>query len=525
MKKNFSVNIGYMLFNIDEDAYERLSSYLDTLRAHLNLGNDPEEVMKDIEIRMAELLSSRLSEYKNVIILDDVEFAIQEMGEPETIEENAPEGDKDKKEEESDKGSRRLFRDSENMMISGVASGMAAFFNIDSLWIRLGFIFLTLVGGSGIFIYLILWLIVPEAKTASERLQMRGEKVTASNLAKNIEKEFHQVKENIKGWGKKGKKSAEKFASDLNDKTGKGGHFFMEVFGRAWQFFLLIFGILLVITTIYLSLLFLFAVFTNIWPHINFSPFSEASFTSFLFEFTLTDLWGYLTLIGLLGLIMIPLLKLMMSGILLVFRLKLKNKIVSKISLSAWILSLTLVMASVTLHSIHYSKTDIDTMEKEVITSQKTIFLDLKADNINNSALFNAEKHGTFLFSKSESAIMLFKYPKISFAKNDVDSALRVVAIAKRRGGSSDFFINEQVFSIDSSLVILSWSPFIQDEKTLWDYSYQIFLPDSCVLQLSANVKDAMRSRNHISKMDMAYDYFVLDGNRLRHADIPILEE
>ncbi|PLW94121.1 MAG: hypothetical protein C0592_03780 [Marinilabiliales bacterium] len=521
MKKNFSVNIGYMLFNIDEDAYERLSLYLDVLRDHLDLGNDPEEVMKDIEIRMAELLHERLSESKKVITLDDVEYAISEMGDPEVIEEHAPGGEKKKEDDndEEERGSRRLFRDPDNRLIGGVSAGMAAFFNIDPLWIRLGFIFLTLVGGSGIFIYFILWLIVPEARTASERLQMRGEKVTASNLKKNIEREFQHVKDNIKGWRNKGKKSTRKAASKVNEKTEQGAQFVSEVFGRGWQFFLIVFGIALIIFTVYFSLVFLFAIFTNIWPHINFSPFSEASFTNMLFEFAVSDIWAWLTLIGFIGVIMIPLLRMMMGGILLAFRLRLKNRIVSRVSISAWLLSLTLLMASATLHAIHYSKTDTDSKENKTEINSHELYIDLKAEELNENALNDAEQHGTFLFTKNDSGLLIYRYPKISFMENDNDSVMRVVAIAEKRGGASDFIIDERVFELDSSSVFLSWDPFLQHNHTIYDVSYQIYIPDSCVLHLSGNVKDALQSRNKLSKIEMVHDYFVLDGRHLRHTE------
>lgn len=526
MKKNFSVNIGYMLINIDEDAYDRLSSYLKLLRDHLNFGNDPEEVMKDIEIRMAELLKERLSEFKNVIIIDDVEYAIQEMGDPEVIEENAPDGEKEKKEEgqEEEKGQRRLFRDPENRIIGGVSAGMAAFFNIDPLWIRLAFIFLTLVGGSGILIYFVLWFIAPEAKSISERLQMRGKKVTASNLKRNIEKEFEQVKENFKVWGKKGKKSAGKAASKVNEKTERGAHFIAEVFWRGWQFFLLIFGISLLVLTIYLSLIFLFAVFTNIWPHITFSPFADTSFTTLLFEFSVSEIWGWLSLIGVIGVIMIPLLRIMMSGVLMVFRIKLKNKIVTRVLLSVWIMSLTVLMASVTLHAIHYSKTDIDSFEQETVNYSSEVFIDLQTDDNFNISM-DSEQHGTFIFAKNDTSMRLYKYPKISFMKNDVDTVIRVQAVVKRKGGEGDFMLDEEIFNLDSSNIVLSWRPFFWNENIIWDYSYEIYLPDSCIINLSSNVKEALRSRNQISKIDMVFDYFVLDQRKLRHCDPPVLSE
>lgn len=507
-----------MLFNIDEDAYERLSSYLGLLRANLDLGNDPEEVMKDIEMRMAELLQQRLTEHKKAITLSDVEFAISEMGEPEDIEDNDPGKEKDKKEDDDEKGARSLFRDTENRVISGVSSGMAAFFAIDPLWLRLAFVFLTLVGGSGILIYLIMWLIVPEARTASDRLQMRGERVTASNIANSLEKEFNQVKDNIKGWSKKKRNKNEKPNSNNTDRTLD---FLTELLSRAWQFFLLVLGLIIVIFTIYLSVILILAVFTNIWPHLSFSPFSEITFSSFLFQLALNDFWAWLTLIGVLGFIMIPLIKGMINGVMLLFKLKKKNKITSRITFSLWVFSFLLLIASVSIHVIHYSKTEVDTCEKVIQSSEDVLFVEMNTNNDLMSLIVNGEQKGKFVFSQNESSLMIYKYPSIKFAKNTNDTLLRVVAIAERRGGAGDFVLDQNTFKLDSAVLNLSWRAYVSDDNSLINLTYQVYLPDSMIMHFSETVKEALHSRNYLKNTDMSFEYFVLDENKLRHTEKP----
>lgn len=179
MKKNFSVNIGNRLFNIDEDAYECLNSYLARLRNYFSVNEGYEEIMADIEMRIAELLDQQIAQGQALIVLDHIRQVIAGMGEPDQLsdsENNSP------KASAHPRATGRLYRDPVNRQIGGVAAGISAFFGIDPLWIRLIFVALTLLYGSGPIIYIVLWLILPEAQTTSEKLEMQRQMINIGTL-------------------------------------------------------------------------------------------------------------------------------------------------------------------------------------------------------------------------------------------------------------------------------------------------------------------------------------------------------
>ena len=201
MNKIFNINLGGYPFTIDEDAYKHLSHYLETIHNHFRSSEGYEEITSDIENRMAELFQEEIGE-KPIVTLKNVESAIAIMGTPEEfgaepLDENEPitkrQGHK------SDyKTGKRLFRNPDDEVVGGVCSGIAAYFGInDPLWIRLLWIVLTLSGGFGIAAYIILWIIVPKAETASDRLMMRGENINVSNIGKIIEEEMEHLSEKI----------------------------------------------------------------------------------------------------------------------------------------------------------------------------------------------------------------------------------------------------------------------------------------------------------------------------------------
>ena len=196
MKKTITVNLNGVVFQIDEDAYTTLQEYLQELDAHFNKSED-KEILIDIEARIAELFSETLSSSKTVITIEDVTKVIERLGHPNQFDVTDEEEVEDAKENNSrfeDKKKRRkyrkFFRDPENQIIAGVCSGIAAYLNWDPIIVRLIFVALPFLSfGYIIPIYLILWLVVPEARTAAQRLEMRGEDPTLENIKRFMESE------------------------------------------------------------------------------------------------------------------------------------------------------------------------------------------------------------------------------------------------------------------------------------------------------------------------------------------------
>ena len=278
MKKNISINISGIIFHIEEDGYETLKKYLDSINKYFSTFEDISEILADIESRIAEIFLSKLNEEKQVITSEDVNALVATMGsvsdfkaaeeqEPaaEAPSESSTSGEKASfnfgetgSSEQANRPfnpSRPLMRDQKRKMLGGVCSGLGNYFNIDPLWIRLLFALLffaygitlfayiimwivvpgsydldepntgkkmfrdperkviggvsggvaaflgidiiavrvlfivfTLVGGLGLFVYIVMWLILPEARSLTDKMQMQGEAVTLSNIESSIKK-------------------------------------------------------------------------------------------------------------------------------------------------------------------------------------------------------------------------------------------------------------------------------------------------------------------------------------------------
>jgi phage shock protein PspC (stress-responsive transcriptional regulator) len=195
MKITVSANLGGYFFNIDEDAYAELKMYLRNLELHFAGEESASEILSDIETRLAELFRTKITNYKQVIDIEDVRQAISVLGTPEDISDS--EG-KSSREKFSSPGYHRMYRDPDNRIIGGVCSGMGAYWHIDPLILRIIFLALILAGGVGLIVYLILYIVLPEAKTTAQKIEMKGEPVNIHNIKDAVKKEFDSVRKNMK---------------------------------------------------------------------------------------------------------------------------------------------------------------------------------------------------------------------------------------------------------------------------------------------------------------------------------------
>lgn len=215
MKKVININLGGFPHTIDDDAYATLDKYLNSLKRHFKGSTGYENIMQDIEVRMSELLSEKRGA-RPIIELKDVNEAIAIMGRPEqlTADEHTFHGSDSSDYSSSEKTSfddpqyhhygptKRLYRDPDRKVVAGVCSGLAAYFGIeDPLWIRLLFVLAVLSFGFGFLPYIILWIAVPTAKTAGEKLAMRGEPVNINSIANKIQDDLSDLSKRISDLG------------------------------------------------------------------------------------------------------------------------------------------------------------------------------------------------------------------------------------------------------------------------------------------------------------------------------------
>jgi len=200
MKKTVTINLNGVIFHIDEDAHEMLNKYLEKIKGYFSDSQGKDEIMADIEARIAEMFQEKITGSKEVIAIADVEAVISVMGKPEDYvdAESAPGSQTTAESEPSSDYTeyrrRRVFRDPDNNVFGGVCGGISAYFNFDPIWMRVAFAISFFVFGTGFLLYLLLWIIIPMAKTTADRLEMKGESVNISNIEKSIKEELDNLK-------------------------------------------------------------------------------------------------------------------------------------------------------------------------------------------------------------------------------------------------------------------------------------------------------------------------------------------
>jgi phage shock protein PspC (stress-responsive transcriptional regulator) len=250
MNKTVNINLAGIFFHIDEDAYIKLQRYLDAIKRSFTDSQGRSEIIADIEARIAELFTERVKHDKQVIGNKEVEDVIAIMGQPEDYLVDDEIFDDEPKAYQKTKftASKKLFRDTDNSYIGGVASGLGHYLGIDAIWVRL--IWLLLVIGSGgtfILIYILFWVLVPEAKTTTEKLMMTGEPVNISNIEKKIKDGFDSVSKTVSDTVKnvdlqKQGQRIKSTSKSFFDTLGEVIMFFFKVFAKFVGIILIIIG-------------------------------------------------------------------------------------------------------------------------------------------------------------------------------------------------------------------------------------------------------------------------------------------
>ena len=249
MNKTVNINLAGVFFHIDEDAYAKLQRYLSAIKRSFEGVNGEEEIIADIEARIAELFSSRIKDDRQVIGTTELDEVIKIMGQPEDymvdddIFDDTPSGKKKSRTRAERPGSgKKLYRDVDNAYIGGVSSGLGHYFGIDSLWIRLALVLIVIAGvGFPIFLYILLWVLIPEANSTADKLSMTGKAVNIDNIQEKVKEGFENVTDAVKNvdydaYGNKIKKGTQGFFGAI----GSVIMFFLKVLAK-------IFGVLFII--------------------------------------------------------------------------------------------------------------------------------------------------------------------------------------------------------------------------------------------------------------------------------------
>ena len=183
MKKTLTVSLNGRSYELEEDAFKMLDEYLKQLESYFAEDAGKQEILSDIESRIADHFDES-SRVRGVVIgAAEVRRVIEIMGTPSDI----ADGEKVPKTEKPHRSYRKLYRNMDDKVLGGVCSGMGCYWNVEPLLFRIIFIISIFWGGLGLLVYAILWIAVPPALTTTQKLEMRGEEVTAENIGKSFE--------------------------------------------------------------------------------------------------------------------------------------------------------------------------------------------------------------------------------------------------------------------------------------------------------------------------------------------------
>lgn len=246
MNKTVNINLANMLFHIDENAYMKLRRYLEAIKRSFAGTKGSDEIIADIEARIAELFYEKMEDARQVITQKEVDEVIAIMGQPEDYqidEDIFDDGPAAGPGPTTARSTKKLYRDIDHKYIGGVCAGLEHYLGLDALWIRLIFILLGVFTGFGFIAYILLWILVPEAATTAQKLDMTGQPVNISNIERKVKEGFDDVAERVRNVdyekvGNKVKSGGKSFFDTLGDII----MFFFKVIGKFIGILLIIIG-------------------------------------------------------------------------------------------------------------------------------------------------------------------------------------------------------------------------------------------------------------------------------------------
>lgn len=449
MKKTFTINISGSVFHIDEDAYEKLRNYLHMLTSHFGADADGREILQDIEARIAELFSQKMeAEGKDVVVEPWVDEVIARMGKPEDFMEAEEEETKTAEQAapvtEAAKVKRRMYRDGENRVIGGVCSGMGAYFSIDPVILRIIMVIILFASfGTALLIYVILWIAVPKAKTTAQRLEMRGQEATVSNIQRSIKEEVNEVGESYKRFR----------SSDSYNRGRESVNRFGEVVYSVLKVGLKVIGVILGAILILVGFLGLLAFLISMM--VGHSVLSSASGmthwgTSLAFpdmvHFFIAPASVTILMIAVGFLVAIPLLAILYVGTKIVFRYKSNNKMILLSGLGVWLVALlTVIFVGVGQIDDYSKRTTVS--QNVVLPNQKfnTLYLAVNPDKYNHRRKGSMDLDRMKVVEKDGEPVLLGR-PRLDVEKSTNNEFMLV--IRKQSRGADDDEANQKVQEI-----------------------------------------------------------------------------
>lgn len=538
MNKTVNINLAGIFFHIDEDAYQKLQRYLEAIKRSFTDSQGRSEIIADIEARIAELFSERVQNEKQVIRIKEVDEVISIMGQPEDylVDDEIFEDEPQTAYSAKPSPSKKLFRDTENSYISGVSAGLSHYFGVDAIWIRLAWILLIFGAGTGILLYILLWILVPEAKTTAEKLMMTGEPVNISNIEKKIKDGFDTVTETVSGVAKNVSDSVSNAAKNVDVKKGansikSSSTTFFDALGDVIMFFFKVLAKFIGVLLIIIGAIALIALIIGLFSlgvvdiiHIPGLDLVDLANTGN------TPIW----LVSLLAffLVGIPFFFLFYLGLkILINNLKSIGNIAKFTLLGLWLMSIiALVVIGIRQASEHAFEESHITRTELPINAQDTLNIRM-LDNDNIGSKFYANRD--FKFTHDENGNKIIYSSDINILVKSTTDSIVTIALEKSADGSNfdkaieraknisyNFEFTNNTLSLDSYFTINPKDKFSDQEVTII-----LYLPELSTVYFNNTTRPFLEHRKHngnIVTKSTVNHYLEILANDSKCLDCPV---
>lgn len=521
MNKTITMNLSGIIFHIEEDAYEMLNKYLSTIKGYFKDSDGRDEIMSDIESRIAEMLQEKVSNTKQAVLKMDVESVIAVMGKPEDFAGEGSEKTENTKSESSESYSkstgsykrRRVFRDPDDKVVGGVCSGIANYFDIDPIWLRAAFAISFFVFGSGLLLYIILMIIIPKAKTTAEKLEMRGEKVDINNIGKVVNEEFEDFKKRMKDFGDE--VGSKENRQRMRTSTEKAGEFVVDVFGNIFK----IIGKIVAVFLVFIGVALMIGLLASIFGSKTISPFNSAvgNINFSIYEFGAavlpTGLPIPLIILGLILLVGVPVLMMIYSGIKHLFGIKQQSKVVKYTANALWLCGVAiLIYVGIQIgNDFSEEATSKQTISISQPTSQ-ALYLDAKLSSEDDlDVTYYHHRRVNFgdwtMLTKDESSFRL-GYPKMNIVESENENFQLFVAKTangydKKEATNCAKNISYNVTQMDSTILFDGYFDVkLADKLRDQDVTILLKVPINKVIFLSKRMEKIIFNIDNINDTD-----------------------
>jgi phage shock protein PspC (stress-responsive transcriptional regulator) len=505
MNKTVNINLGGLVFHIDEDAFQKLTNYFGAIKRSLSNTSGQEEIIKDIEIRIGELISEKHTSDKQVISLREVEEIISIMGQPEDYRIEGEETIEAEPIYTNTKITKKLYRDEENAAIGGVLAGLGYYFGIDKAWLRVILLIMVFAWGTGFVAYIILWIAMPAAKTTSEKLEMRGEAVTISNIEKKVREEIDTLSEKLKSTDFEGvKKGLKSNGNKLKDSFG-------DILGSIINLLAKVVGAFMIAISIALLVIFLIGVLafgTTNFPNFPFHSFIE------LGNFTDYPVWFFGLLFYLA--VSIPSIFVLLLGIKIVAPTsKSIGSIAKYVLLAIWIIAIGILISIGVKQASEYAY-DGRIYEKQTINLNPKDTLYIKFIN-NDYYSKDSNDYKEFSVTKDSLNQDVVYSNSISFQIEKTDELLPYIKINKEAKGNSFENANIRARKIKYGFKIIG-NQLVLDNYLITDLKDQyrdqkieikLYLPKGTLFKVNSNVKNYDYSDNSFFNLHTSSEEYI----------------